>query len=107
MTLTEGKYIRLVLQNNAGQTVYEDGEVAVNFSNVQVEAGYGDTGYVPYVEPVEYFVGEDGKVDGIISSEMTLMSDTEGAVLECEYNRDINKAFEEMCNAIISLGGNV
>ncbi|MBQ6795111.1 MAG: hypothetical protein IJO83_03085 [Clostridia bacterium] len=107
MTLTEGKYIRLVLQNNAGQTVYEDGEVAVNFSNVQVEAGYGDTGYVPYVEPVEYFVGEDGKVDGLISSEMTLMSDTEGAVLECEYNRDINKAFEEMCNAIISLGGNV
>lgn len=72
----------------------------VDVSKVRVKQYLGD-------ELKEYEVGEDGKVDGLVSSEMTLMSDTEGVVIECEYNRDINKAFEEMCNAIISLGGNI
>ena len=35
------------------------------------------------------------------------MTDTEGAIIDAEYNRDINKAFAEMQQAIISLGGNV
>ncbi len=30
-----------------------------------------------------------------------------GAKIECEYNRDLNKAFAELQQAIISLGGNV
>jgi hypothetical protein len=35
------------------------------------------------------------------------LTDTAGAVIDVENNRDINKAFAELYNAIISLGGNV
>ena len=30
-----------------------------------------------------------------------------GVIINCEYNRDINKAFEKLQQAIISLGGNI
>ena len=67
------------------------------------------TEYTPYIEPVEYPVSADGTVEGVtpIYPATTLMTDTEGAVIDCTYNRDINKAFEELYNAIISTGGNV
>lgn len=38
---------------------------------------------------------------------MTLTTDTDGAVLDCEYNRDINKVIEQLTQAIISMGGNI
>ena len=65
--------------------------------------------YAPYIEPIEYPVSVDGTVEGVtpIYPTTTLMADTEGAVIDCTYNRDINKAFEELYNAIISTGGNV
>jgi hypothetical protein len=64
--------------------------------------------YEPYKE--ETFIPEaDGTVNGIVPNRptTTLMTDTSGAVIDCTYNRDINKAFEELWNAIISTGGNV
>lgn len=75
----------------------------------QLELGSFGTEYEPYVEPVEYNVNADGTVEGVkpIYPCTTLMTDTVGAVIDVEYNRDINKAFEELYNAIISLGGNV
>ena len=81
------------------------------FNNVQIqmEEGAVNTEYEPYIEPVEYAVNEDGTVDGVTSiyPTTTLLTDTAGAVIDVEYNRDINKAFAELYNAIISLGGNV
>lgn len=62
------------------------------------------TEYEPYKEPIEYAQGEDIKS---IYPTTTIMTDTEGAVVEVEYNRDLNKAFAELYQAIISLGGNV
>lgn len=91
----------------------------------QIEAGTVPTEYSPYVpdisavkmkkyadEPdaaIEYPVNADGTVDGVTSiyPTTTLATDTAGAVIDVEYNRDINKAFAELYNAIISLGGNV
>ena len=75
----------------------------------QIEKGKVVTDYEPYIEPVEYPVSADGTVEGVTSiyPTTTLMTDTAGAVIDCTYNRDINKAFEELYNAIISLGGNV
>ena len=75
----------------------------------QIEKGKVVTDYEPYIEPVEYPVSADGTVEGVtpIYPTTTLMTDTAGAVIDCTYNRDINKAFEELYNAIISLGGNV
>jgi hypothetical protein len=56
-----------------------------------------------------YSANEDGSVQGIIGNgeSMTLATGTEGVTITAEYNRDLNKAFESLVNAIISLGGNV
>lgn len=62
------------------------------------------TEYELYREPTEYAYGEEIKS---ISPSTTLMTDTEGAVISVEYNKDINKAFAELQKAIISIGGNV
>lgn len=83
------------------------------FNNVtiypQLEMGAAATEREPYIAPVEYAVNADGTVEGVlpIYPTTTLMTDTAGAVIDVEYNRDINKAFAELYNAIISLGGNV
>ena len=93
--------------------ISKDKEVAAGataeFGNIQVEAGSTLTEYEPYKELTEYEVSADGTVKGVTSlyPTTTLITDTAGAVIDCTYNRDINKAFEELYNAIISLGGNV
>lgn len=71
---------------------------------VQVEAGETVTVYEPYVEPVEY--AQNDKIAPIYPT-TTLTTDTTGTIIECQYNRDLNKAFAELVEAIISLGGNV
>ena len=57
----------------------------------------------------EYTPTADGTVNGVTSLYpcTKLSTNVDGIVIECEYNRDINKAFEELQQAIISLGGTV
>lgn len=78
------------------------------FSNFQLELGSTATPYEPY-KGQTYTPAADGTVSGVKSlyPTTTLMTDAEGAIIDAEYNRDINKAFAEMQQAIISLGGNV
>ena len=75
----------------------------------QIELGTVATEYEPYKEPIEYIPNADGTVEGVISlyPSTTLLTDKEGVIITAEYNRDLNKAFAELYNAIISLGGNV
>ncbi len=75
----------------------------------QLEVGGFATEYEPYIAPVTYPVNADGTVSGVelIRPSMTFVPDTDGVNIEVEYNRDINKAFAELQNALISLGGNV
>lgn len=89
---------------------------AVNYSketgriyDIQIEQGEAATEFEPYIEPVEYAVNADGTVDGVnsIYPATTLLIEAADAVIDVGYNRDINKAFAELYNAIISLGGNV
>jgi hypothetical protein len=75
----------------------------ITISDLQVEFDEV-TEYEPYIEPIEYGQGE---VIKSIYPSTTLTTDTAGALIEVEYNRDINKAFAELQQAIISLGGNV
>lgn len=67
------------------------------------------TTFVPYVKHQTVTANADGTVYGLtsISPNMTLIPDTDGVVIDCEYNRDINKAFAELQQVIISLGGNI
>lgn len=62
-----------------------------------------------YTAPTEYPINEDGTVEGVNSlyPTTTLLSDTTGVRIEAEYNKDLNKAFAELQNAIISLGANI
>jgi hypothetical protein len=38
---------------------------------------------------------------------MTLLTDTEGVTIECEYNKDTGKVIEKLTNAVVALGGAV
>ena len=91
------------------QMVVRSGQTVDLIFKPMIEVGTGDKVYAPYIEPIEYPVSADGRVEGVTSiyPNTTLITDTAGAVIDCTYNRDINKAFEELYNAIISTGGNV
>lgn len=65
--------------------------------------------YEPAIAVEAFPVKADGTVSGVypIYPATTLMTDKSGVIIECEYNRDLNKAFTELYNAIISMGGNI
>lgn len=88
--------------------IYKDATVNNMVFKPQLEVGTTATPYEPYIEPTTYQVEADGTVKGIMSlyPSTTLVTDNR-AIIECEYNRDINKAFEELRQIIISLGGNI
>ena len=90
----------------------------VSYQNLQIEKGSSKTDYTPYVDPESIIVSKlvdgeevqtavpasDSTVTGIVSSypAMEIKSNfADGSVdLELEYNRDINKAFAELWEAI-------
>lgn len=75
----------------------------------QLELGAAATEYEKGKKAKTYTPNTDGTVEGLtaVSPTTTLTTDNSGVVLNCEYNRDINKAFAELQQAIISLGGNI
>ena len=76
-----------------------------DFSTVNVTR----CGTVETDSPQTYIPAADGTVSGVKSlyPTTTLITDTVGTIIEAEYSKDINKAFAELHQAIISLGGNV
>jgi hypothetical protein len=58
----------------------------------QLEVGTVATNYEPYIEPIEYAISADGTVEGVNSlcPTTTLVPDTNGVLIEAEYNRDTN-----------------
>ena len=82
---------------------------SLTISNMQLELGDTVTDYEPFAASCSYTPNADGTVDNVLSVCPTtaLMLDTDKATIDCEYNRDINKAFAELHQAIISTGGNV
>ena len=95
----EGMTIRILLKVYPDMTL--GGAISATYSNIMISLK-GGIAYEPYIEPIEY---EQGEVIKSISPTTTIFTDTPGAVLEVTYNRDINKAFDELTNVIISLGG--
>ena len=104
ITSTAGKTLTKISGNdNYGKKCY------IDLSVTQLEIGTTASEYEPFIKPVDYKPRPDGVVNGVTSlyPNTTLTTDTNGVLIECEYNRDINKAFAELQQAIISLGGNV
>ncbi len=68
--------------------------------NIQVELGDTATAYEPYIPFVTYQPGEDGTCDVTsIAPTMALYTNTMGANIECEYNRDTCKAVQQLQQA--------
>lgn len=84
-------------------------EIQGTVSNVIISPGTTEPIYEPYaVEPTTHIADENGNVEGITSLyPTTVLTSDKGVTISAEYNRDINKAFAELQNAILTLGGNV
>ena len=107
-TVKEACYIRIDIER-ADSVVIDNFDTFIHEYQFMLEKGTTATEYEPYIEPAEYSVLADGRVENVksIYPNTTLLADTQGVLIECEYNKDINKAFAELQNAISSLGGNV
>ncbi len=73
-----------------------------HIDKLQVELGTVQTEYTPYTLPRVYVPEADGTVIGVDTVEWDTLFEIAfpGAVLECDYNRDINSGFaalETMC----------
>ena len=93
-TTSDTEYIIICLCNTTAGTF--------TIVNPQLELGTTATDYEPYKECAEYTPNADGTVNGVTSlyPNTTLMTDTDGVIIDCEYNRDINKAFAALEAAI-------
>lgn len=97
----------------------------IQIKDFQIEVGATATEYTPYIadlsevtmfcecepdiNPTEYTINADGSVDGIpfIYPSITLYTDNEGAIIHCNYNKDLNKVITALTQAIITLGGTI
>ena len=108
---TASKRVRYDKNNGAVTLEFyaDDGFSGYEVFYPQLEFGTTATEYEPYKEPTTYPINSDGIVENIksIYPTTTLLADTLGVVIDVNYNRDLNKAFEELIQAIISLGGNI
>lgn len=92
----------------------------VSWNDFQLEQGNTATEYEPYIDPTtvtltRYGVDETDNpqtytpnVDGTLeipslSPTMTLFTDTEGVTIDLEYNKDTNKAFDELLSRMTEI----
>ncbi len=112
---TNPVWIHKVLTSIAGKTILYVGVNSneyrsysyVDINSFQLEEGSTATTYEPY-QAQKYIPSADGTVSGVKSLYpiTTLMTDTAGVIINAEYNKDLNKAFAELQQAILSMGGN-
>lgn len=74
--------------------------------NPQLEEGGVSTDYEPYTDQAEYTSRNDGTVENVTSIYPTtiLKTDTDGTIIDCKYNKDLNKVITKMQSAITALG---
>lgn len=95
-------------------TAETDGYLRINsfttgleLANLQIERASAATAYEPFTAKV-YTADPNGSFAGVTSlyPVTTLLPGSTGVRLTAKYNKDINKAFAALQQAIISLGGN-
>ena len=66
-----------------------------------IEVGNIETDFEAFTE-TEYIPSSDGTVEGVtsLSPNMTILTDTENVIVECEYIKDTNKVIEKIANAL-------
>lgn len=94
-------------------------DTVITLNDIQLEWGNKATPYAPYVDvsgvqikvgadegvKTTYKPNADGTVEGVtsLSPITTLISDKDGVVIEAEYNKDLNKAFNEVINRLTAI----
>ena len=60
------------------------------------------TEYEPYKKPTTHTPNADGTVEGVksIYPSMTLLTDTSGVNIECEYIKDLNGLVQDLINTV-------
>lgn len=103
VNLTDKQYITVVWFYTSAGGSYNNYKV-----KLQLEIGSEPTDIVPYKSPNTSTPSADGTVTGVnnIYPTTSLLSNKDNVVIDVEYNRDINKAFEELQNAILAQGSN-
>lgn len=77
------------------------------YRNIQLEVSDTASFYEPYSGETQ-IPAADGTITGLraISPTMTLLTDTPGVTIDCEYSRDTNKVIEDILNKLAALTGN-
>lgn len=91
-----------------GYLTYSATETGQNFlKDIQLEEGSSATDYESYIEPQTVTANADGTVGGLtsLSPNMTLMTDTDGAVINCQYYRDIDTYINNLMIDVATSGG--
>lgn len=106
---TNGKFEMLAYCNNyTDKTTGAYVKPSMIIRNIQIEDGATATDYEPYIEPTTYTADENGKLTiPSMYPSMTVYTKNEGIDINAQYNRDINKAFKSLLDAVVSLGGKV
>ena len=75
------------------------------YKNIQLELGNTETAYEAY-NGAEYITAADGTVSGVtsLSPTMTILTDTAGAIVECEYAVDTKTYIDRKISEILKGG---
>lgn len=109
----EGNGIEFTFQNARGTynfaiVVFKGASINAIFRPMLRFADVEDGTFEAY-NGADFTPSSNGTVEGItsLSPIMNLLTDTEGIIIDCEYNKDTNKVIQKLMNAIIALGGAV
>ena len=88
----------LMLYSNGNADLENGIEYTTTFSNVQLELGDTITEYCPYVESQTIKSNTTGDIVGLTSAYPTtiLICNNPDITISCNYNKDINKAMDEL-----------
>lgn len=95
-SISEPRYARIEIVFGEG-TTYSNRKV-----RLQIEHGDTATAYEECIEEMKCIPSSDGTVSGMMSTSpnMTILTDTEGVVVECEYIKDTNKVIQKIASAL-------
>lgn len=95
-SIAEPRYARIEIVFGEG-TTYSNRKV-----RLQIEHGDTATAYEECIEEMKCIPSSDGTVSGMtsLSPNMTILTDTEGVVVECEYIKDTNKVIQKIADAL-------
>lgn len=102
-TSAEARYL-VVNITNYDETLSNE-ELSALLGDIQIELGKGATEYESFKRFIAHPINADGTVEGVTSlyPTTTLIPDTEGIVIDVDYNADTKKYIDDLYNKIQTL----